>query len=72
MTTITARISEELDQNLSILAKETDRNKGYIIRKAIENYIEEKADILIALSRIEKNEDSISIKELKKKYDLES
>lgn len=71
MTTITARISEELDQWLSMLAKETDRNKGYIIRKAIENYIEEKADLLIALSRIEKNEETISIDELRKKYDLE-
>lgn len=71
MTTITARISEELDQCLSMLAKETDRNKGYIIRKAIENYIEEKADLLIALSRIEKNEETISIDELRKKYDLE-
>lgn len=49
----------------------TARNKAYIIRKAIENYIEEKSDILIALSRIEKNEKTISIEEIKKKYALE-
>jgi predicted DNA-binding protein len=71
MTTITARIPDELDKSLSMLAQETERNKAYIIRKAIENYIEEKADILIALSRIEKNEKTISIEEIKKKYVLE-
>ncbi len=38
MTVITTRISNELD----------------IIHKAIESYIEEKADLLIALSCIEK------------------
>ncbi|AFC69819.1 putative antitoxin of toxin-antitoxin [Rickettsia amblyommatis str. GAT-30V] len=54
MTVITTRISNELDIILSNVAKEIDRPKGYIIRKAIESYIEEKADLLIALSHIEK------------------
>ncbi|KJV62273.1 hypothetical protein APHACPA_1294 [Rickettsia amblyommatis str. Ac/Pa] len=54
MTVITTRISNELDIILSNVAKEIDRPKGYIIRKAIESYIEEKADLLITLSHIEK------------------
>ncbi len=53
MTVITTRISNELDIILSNVVKEIDRPKGYIIRKAIESYIEEKADLLIALSCIE-------------------
>ena len=72
MATITARISDELNENLSALASETHRNKGYIIKKALENYIEEKSDILIALSRIEKEEEVISLDKIEKKYDLES
>ncbi|AEV92447.1 MAG: antitoxin of toxin-antitoxin stability system [Rickettsia slovaca] len=55
MTVITTRISNELD----------------IIRKAIESYIEEKADLLIALSCIEKREEVISLEDIKKKYGLE-
>ncbi|MFY9590263.1 type II toxin-antitoxin system RelB family antitoxin [Rickettsia endosymbiont of Halotydeus destructor] len=71
MTVITARIPEALDDVLSTIAKETERTKGYIIRKAIENYIEEKADLLLALSRIEKGEETISLSEIKEKYGLE-
>jgi predicted DNA-binding protein len=70
MTVITARIPDVLDNTLSSIAKEIDRPKGYIIRKAIESYIEEKADILLALSRIEKGEETISLSEMKEKYDL--
>ena len=70
MATITARIPEELNNILNIVSSETDRNKGYIIKKALENYLEEKADILIALSRIEKGESTISLDEIEKKYDL--
>ncbi len=55
MTVITTRISNELD----------------IIRKAIESYIEEKADLLIALSCIEKREEVISLEDIKKQYGLE-
>ncbi|KJW05047.1 antitoxin [Rickettsia argasii] len=63
--------TNELDIILSNVAKEIDRPKGYIIRKAIESYIEEKADLLIALSRIEKREEVISLEDIKKKYGLE-
>lgn len=72
MTTITTRIPDELDNTLSILAKEIDRPKGYIIRRALEMYIEEKADLLLALSRIEKGKETISLEEIEKKYNLEN
>ncbi|BDU60813.1 hypothetical protein FLA4_12230 [Candidatus Rickettsia kotlanii] len=71
MIVITTRISNELDMILSNVAKEIDRPKGYTIRKAIESYIEEKADLLIALSRIKKGEEVISLEDIKKKYGLE-
>ena len=71
MTMITARIPEHLDRVLTILAKETDRNKSYIVKRALELYIEEKADLLIALSRLEKGEETVSLEEIEKKYGLE-
>ncbi|HJD54977.1 MAG TPA: antitoxin of toxin-antitoxin stability system [Rickettsia endosymbiont of Proechinophthirus fluctus] len=42
-----------------------------MIRKAIESYIEEKADLLIAVSCVEKREEVISLEDIKKKYGLE-
>jgi len=41
MTTINARIPEELDKSLASLAHTLDRSKSYIINKALESYIRE-------------------------------
>ncbi|NRB10821.1 MAG: ribbon-helix-helix protein, CopG family [Rickettsiaceae bacterium] len=71
MTIITARIPKSLNESLNELAHETSRTKGYIVQRAIENYLEEKADILIALSRIEKGDTIITLEEIEKKYGLE-
>jgi len=71
MHTVTAKISDSLHSILSELSNETSRSRGYIIQRAIENYIEEKSDILIALSRIERGEEVISLEEVEKKYGLE-
>ncbi len=43
MTVITTRISNELDIILSNIAKEIDRPKGYIIRKAIDKLYRRKS-----------------------------
>lgn len=71
MVTITARIPDELNDSLTILSKETERNKNYLIKKALENYLEEKGDLLSALARIEKEEETISLDEIERKYGLE-
>ena len=70
MATITTRIPDELDKTLSNISSEIDRNKGYIVKKAIENYLETKGDILIALARIEREEEVISLEDIERKYDL--
>ena len=71
MATVTTRITNNVNNQLSQLANETDRKKGDIIRKAIENYLNEKSDILIAMARIERGEETISLEDLEDKYGLE-
>lgn len=71
MFTVTTKIPDNTNKALSELAHEINRSKGYIIQRAIESYIEEKSDILIALSRIEKGEATISLDTIKEKHDLE-
>lgn len=71
MHTVTTKIPDNLNTALAELANEIHRSKGYIVQRAIENYLEEKSDILVALARIERGEETISLDELQKKYDLE-
>ncbi|MFK7974413.1 MAG: antitoxin of toxin-antitoxin stability system [Rickettsiaceae bacterium] len=70
MHTVTTKISDNINQLLSELAQETKRSKGYIMQRAIESYIQDKADILIALSRIEEGGERISLDEIEQEYDL--
>jgi predicted DNA-binding protein len=39
MSTITARISDDLDKALTAVAKKAERSKSFIISKAIQNYV---------------------------------
>lgn len=64
MATINARISEELDKSLAMLAQSLDRSKSYIVNKALESYIrehlEDLEDAKIALARV-KNPNRVSL-----------
>ena len=69
--TVSVRLPEEMTDALEILAKTTDRPKTYIIRKAIETYLQEYADYQVALDRLRDKDDSIiSGKELRKRLGL--
>ena len=56
---ITVRIPDELDAELEQHARDVDRNKSYIIRKAAELYLQEYADYMIALERQRDKDDLI-------------
>ncbi|MDY6965788.1 MAG: DNA-binding protein [Halobacteriota archaeon] len=45
--------------NSKLMASITDRSKTYIIRKAIETYINEYSDYLVALERLNDKDDEI-------------
>lgn len=70
MHIVTTRISEAVDNKLEVLAKETDRNKSYLIRKAIESYIQEIDDIKDAINILDSNEETISLEDIQKKHGL--
>jgi len=65
---ISLRLSETIHDQLEEVAEDTDRSKSYLIRKAIERYLEEYADYRIALDRLRDKDDAIiSSKELRKR-----
>jgi len=53
------RASEELYDNLNWISKEMDRPKSFVIRKALELFINEYVDYLIALDRLRDKDDTI-------------
>ena len=69
---MTIRLSDEMDKRLSELAKETHRTKSYYVKQAIEEFLEEREDYLLALAameRFEKGEEkAIPFEEILKKY----
>jgi RHH-type rel operon transcriptional repressor/antitoxin RelB len=70
-TAISVRLPKALADQLDSIAKETERPRSYIIQKAIESYIEDYADLQVALDRLhDKTDPVISSKELRKSLGL--
>jgi RHH-type rel operon transcriptional repressor/antitoxin RelB len=70
-TAISVRLPKTLADRLDSIAKETERPRSYIIQKALESYIEDYADLQVALDRLhDKTDPIISGKELRKSLGL--
>ena len=64
---VSLRLSEEIVDQLNAIANSIDRSKSFLIKKAIEHYLEEYADYQIALDRLnDKDDEIISSKEMRK------
>jgi RHH-type rel operon transcriptional repressor/antitoxin RelB len=65
------RLSEKLTKALDNVSKETERPKSFHIQKALEMYFEERADLQIALDRLNDPADTIiSADEMRKEVGL--
>ena len=70
-TAISVRLPKELANQLDNIAKETERPRSYIIQKALESYIDDYADLQVALDRLHDRTDPIvSGKELRNSLGL--
>ena len=68
---ISVRLPKELTEQLDNIATDTERSRSFIIQKALESYIEEFADLQVALDRLHDKTDSIvSAKDLRKSLGL--
>ncbi len=65
---VSLRLPDEVVTQLNEVATNIDRSKSYLIKKAIERYLEEYADYQIALDRLnDKDDEIISSKEMRKR-----
>lgn len=71
MSALSVRIPDELTASLEKACKQTDRSKGYIVRKALESYLEDLQDHLIAEAAykeyVKGGRKSVDFKEVAKK-----
>jgi len=70
-STISLRLPDHLADELEIVAKETERSKSFHIQKAIELYLMERADLQIALDRLNDASDTIiNSQDMRKRFGL--
>jgi len=70
-TAISVRLPQAIAEQLDSIARETDRPRSYIVQKAIESYLDDYADLQVALDRlVDKSDPVISGKELRKSLGL--
>jgi RHH-type transcriptional regulator, rel operon repressor / antitoxin RelB len=58
-TAISVRLPKELSERLDNIAKETERPRSYIVQKALEAYLEDYADLQVALDRLHDKTDAV-------------
>ena len=61
---VSATLDEDLLEKLDAVAEETERNRSWLIGKAVESYLEELEDLRIAKERLK--EDRLSPSALRK------
>jgi RHH-type rel operon transcriptional repressor/antitoxin RelB len=70
-TAISVRLPKTLAHRLDSIARETEKPRSYIVQKALESYIEDHADLLVALDRLhDKTDPIVSSKEMRKSLGL--
>ena len=65
------RLNRDTEDRLNRLAQETGRSKSYYVKQAIENYLEEREDYLLALAVLERDEPRKPIAEVRRDLGLE-
>lgn len=64
------RLPAELENRLDELAKKTGRSKSYYARLAIEEFLQDQEDYLLAINRLEKDLPGIPIDEVERRLGL--
>lgn len=68
---LAVRLPDNLEERLSQLAKQTHRSKSYYVKQAIQDFLDEQEDRLIALSRLEKKNSRLTLEEMEDRLGLE-
>ncbi len=59
MATVSVRLPDSLAEKLAGVARDAERPKSFIIQKALEAYLDDYADVQIALDRLRDSSDQV-------------
>ncbi|TVQ20346.1 MAG: ribbon-helix-helix protein, CopG family [Spirochaetaceae bacterium] len=68
---LAVRLDRETEDKLNRLAHETGRSKSYYVRQAVQDYLEEREDYLLALAVLERDEPRKHVADLREELGLE-
>lgn len=68
---LAVRLPEKLEGRLSALSEQTHRSKSYYVKRALEEFLTDQEEHLLAMARLEKNNPRISLEEMEKRLGLE-
>jgi RHH-type rel operon transcriptional repressor/antitoxin RelB len=72
-TPISLRLPDKLARELDNVSRETERSKSFHIQKAVEQYLADRADLQIALDRLNDTIDPvISMEDMRKQLGLQN
>jgi len=70
-TAVSIRLPDTMTKELDHIAKETERPRSFHVQKALESYIDDFADVQIALDRLRNQKDPVvSSREMRKSLGL--
>ena len=70
-TAISVRLPDSVAKKLGRVAKESERSKSFVVQKAVETYLEEFADLQVALDRLRDTSDTVvSSRDMRKSLGL--
>ena len=70
-TAVSIRLPNTMAKELNHIAEETERPRSFHVQKALESYIEDFADVQIALDRLRDQKDTVvSSRGMRKSLDL--
>lgn len=64
-------LPEKLEERLADLSHQTHRSKSYYVKQALEDFLDEHEEHLLALSRLEKKNPRLTLEEMERRLDLE-
>ena len=70
-TAISVRLPDGVVKKLGRIAKETERSRSFVVQKAVEAYLDDFADLQVALDRLrDKSDTVVSSKDMRKSLGL--
>jgi len=58
-TAVSVRLPDSVARKLGRVAKETERSRSFVVQKAVEAYLEDFADLQVALDRLRDTSDAV-------------